>query len=545
MKKAFLVLMMMAVCGNAYSAELLVQAKPHWMDSLTEKEVLAMDESTRQNYEARTKIGDVIAVRPDGWAWGKEEGLPNYVVVKVPMTVEEAQKYEEQLVENVQYETVIDGKTEIQTTQVLKRRRKYAIPDAYVLTAKTSQILKRKRKYAIPDVYVSTAKTSEQTDVSIASKDVTAFKSAIIEKVGLSAEVKPPVKDTIKTDLQSFYKKHLQKYVAVARTFWIENAWAATQLKKTVCPSGCDYTALETCMNANEQNLVTADKYFDVEISGTWSSADTTAVTIHNYTTDSTRYINIYTTGNARHAGVYSTSKYRMYVKNGCISISGDNTYLTIDGLIINVYAEEDYTWVGSGISSTAIPQITIKNNVIKRTGSTLGAVSSGSGISWGGATYGGVLKAYNNIIYSFAKNGTAHDGLGIAFSQYNGTGYIYNNTIYNCDKGINQGNTSTGYTKNNIVQSSSNYDYSLEDAGSNNLDDDGTGDITATLDFVSKTAGSEDFHLAASDTAAIDAGADLSGTFTTDIDGTTRSGTWDIGADEYVATRRRMMLIQ
>jgi hypothetical protein len=37
------------------------------------------------------------------------------------------------------------------------------------------------------------------------------------------------------------------------------DCFAATQLKKTVKPSGGDYTSLEACVNANEQNLVTAD----------------------------------------------------------------------------------------------------------------------------------------------------------------------------------------------------------------------------------------------------------------------------------------------
>src|SRR3990167_10661052 len=94
--------------------------------------------------------------------------------------------------------------------------------------------------------------------------------------------------------------------------------WGATQLKKTVKPSGGDYTSLEACMNANEQDLVAADKYFDVEIDGTWSSADTTAVTIENYTTDATHYINIYTTATARHLGAWSTNYYMFALNNAC-----------------------------------------------------------------------------------------------------------------------------------------------------------------------------------------------------------------------------------
>lgn len=49
-----------------------------------------------------------------------------------------------------------------------------------------------------------------------------------------------------------------------------------------------------------------------------------------------------------------------------------------------------------------------------------------------------------------------------------------------------------------------------------------------------------DDFHLDSTDTGAVDYGTDLSGdanlAFTDDIDGNTRSGTWDVGADEIIA---------
>jgi hypothetical protein len=70
-----------------------------------------------------------------------------------------------------------------------------------------------------------------------------------------------------------------------------------------------------------------------------------------------------------------------------------------------------------------------------------------------------------------------------------------------------------------------------------NNISSDGTSPDDATSytyadQFVSTTSGSEDFHLK-SGADAIGVGTDLSGTFTTDIDGDTRSS-WDVGADEY-----------
>ncbi len=40
------------------------------------------------------KRGDIVVVKLDGWQWGKLEGPPKFVIVKIPgMTVEEAQKY--------------------------------------------------------------------------------------------------------------------------------------------------------------------------------------------------------------------------------------------------------------------------------------------------------------------------------------------------------------------------------------------------------------------------------------------------------------------
>ena len=55
------------------------------------------------------------------------------------------------------------------------------------------------------------------------------------------------------------------------------------------------------------------------------------------------------------------------------------------------------------------------------------------------------------------------------------------------------------------------------------------------TSNFTNVTAGSVDIHLVTG-SALIDAGTDLSGTFTIDINGATRSGTWDVGPDEFVA---------
>lgn len=57
------------------------------------------------------KRGDVVVVMNDGWPWGKSEGPPKFVIVKIPgMTVEEAQKY-------------IESEKDAPDSEVLTRRK--------------------------------------------------------------------------------------------------------------------------------------------------------------------------------------------------------------------------------------------------------------------------------------------------------------------------------------------------------------------------------------------------------------------------------------
>jgi len=128
------------------------------------------------------------------------------------------------------------------------------------------------------------------------------------------------------------------------------------------------------------------------------------------------------------------------------------------------------------------------------------------------------------------------------------GQGFVYSNTVSGCTKGIETSWQDT-VAKNNIAfnntddylgdyypgETSTNNAYSEgSDPGSNGLNITGNSSSDLFVDF-----GIDDFHLK-SGSVLIDAGADLSSdgylNFSDDIDGDNRSGTWDIGADEYVA---------
>lgn len=105
-------------------AELLVRASGHWLDSKTQAQVDAMSAGDRQSYNARSQVGDIIVVKPDGWVWGLEECLPTFIVVKLPGVSEEESKYYEQgLIDNTNPEH-----------PVLLKRRKYQVPSDIIQT---------------------------------------------------------------------------------------------------------------------------------------------------------------------------------------------------------------------------------------------------------------------------------------------------------------------------------------------------------------------------------------------------------------------------
>lgn len=206
---------------------------------------------------------------------------------------------------------------------------------------------------------------------------------------------------------------------------------------------------------------------------------------------------------------------------------------------------------------------------------------NSGSGINVAnsdGLTIG-PISIYNNLVYDNALDNDGGQNYGSEIragsSMSSSVVNIYNNTIYGPDTDggyqspyaacyIGSGNGSATYVvRNNIIYTIDDYCF-YDDGGiathSNNLfyrtsadtdahvyyggstyDRDGTAsDVTnweATAqktDPLFVTLGS-DFSLQVG-SPAIDNGTDLSGVFTTDYNGNTRSGTWDIGAYEYGA---------
>jgi hypothetical protein len=287
----------------------------------------------------------------------------------------------------------------------------------------------------------------------------------------------------------------------------------ATELKRVVSPSGGDYTSLEACLHANEKDLVAADQYFNIEISGDWTGApDTTPVTLHNYGTDATRNIRIYATDTAKHDGTYyKASAYQLRLSSGSFAIGSGGNYLHIYDVVFSGNNTNSYLfWEQSNFTGAIYERIIICN------------VSSGGYAAILGDTSNSQLR--NSIIY----NG----GRGVYGSA--STAYVYNCTVFGGSYGIRG-----VIAKNNYVGSTGTACYgSLTSGSSNNIGSDTTGDTdnqsSYSSYFTSVTGGAEDFHLRGNGTSLWGvAGTNLSAIFPGDMDSVTR-GAWDNGAFEF-----------
>ncbi len=279
------------------------------------------------------------------------------------------------------------------------------------------------------------------------------------------------------------------------------------------------------------------------KIDGAWTSADTTAVTIDGWTTDATNYIKIYTTTAARHDGKWNTGKYRLEVTaagNWEAALDASEDFVTIEGLQIQMTAVNKVTVNGIRVNPSDGGEIKISHNIIK---GVLSGTTSGFGIRDEYAATGTKTgKIWNNIVYDWINSGVAPAGISLAGVLW--THYVYNNTVYNCYYGIAVSGGGTAIAKNNIsYNNTDNYtgtftssDYNL--SGPTQTDAPGANSRQGvTVSFVSTTPGSEDFHLQSSDAGARNYGTSSVSEigFTDDIDGQTRSGIWDIGADEFI----------
>lgn len=155
-----------------------------------------------------------------------------------------------------------------------------------------------------------------------------------------------------------------------------------------------------------------------------------------------------------------------------------------------------------------------------------------------------GDLTIINSIVYG----ATNEEGINDASGQSGATSFICNNAVCKCDEGIQHYSSTPAHTaKNNLCQGNTTADYtdpSNIDTHSKNVSEDTTSPDASYQSLNCHDGNScfvdypnDDYRLTTGgdELDTLDDGDDLSGTFTDDIVGTTRS-TWYIGAFELVS---------
>lgn len=301
------------------------------------------------------------------------------------------------------------------------------------------------------------------------------------------------------------------------------------------------YHSLADWEGHENQDLDTGNNIAQVNCAG--STVDDHTCTIDGWTTSATDYIEIISEANPT-PGIYNVNSYH---RTAVVNVAEGNIYIR------NVYCKVISTnWAVTGAGVVGFVEFdSCYSHITATAGNNYDIYSVGTM----------ELRMYNCIAIN---DRAATNGRGFYINDDDITAYLYNCTGYTDDGPAFQMTAYTACTiKNCIGYSSDGASFGEADADKTPLvtycasDDDtadnwtGTGSIiNVTFHFVDTVSADRDLHLAAGDdSGCVDGGTNDPGTglFSDDIDGVTRSGTWDIGADEYVSAgaARRIIFIQ
>jgi hypothetical protein len=307
----------------------------------------------------------------------------------------------------------------------------------------------------------------------------------------------------------------------------------ATTVTKTIRASGGDYTTLsawEAGRQAVNANLVTADVIEVAECYDDWPSGLSNEVTVSGFTTDSTHYLLITVASGHRHDGTPQTGFYLKKTSAFAALVNLSQTYSFCE------YVDAENTSNASDANAFArsadATQFRYCIGKIGSAGSCYRVTNDGTTVdpaflcclAWGGNTGFGIRQAAASSSYYtvHAQNCIAANcTYGFVAGAYDSNGILKNCVAYN-NATENYHNTFSASSTNNATSTGS---------------DDAPGGSSVygitSSDFVD--ASNNDFHITTG-SALYEAGVDLSGTFTTDIDGDTWATTWSIGFDQPAA---------
>ncbi len=281
-------------------------------------------------------------------------------------------------------------------------------------------------------------------------------------------------------------------------------------ITKTVKSSGGDYTTLAAWDAGEAQDLTDAGG--DIAVADIYALQDTAIVSMSaSWVTSAACYVSMSVNAAARHAGKWDDAKYRLETTATAIA----NAYaghLRIDGFQIKITGG----WIGFYMPSPT-GDIRITNSIVILNDASAVGVQTGDAAN---------VKLNNVMFYAPTDAAPAYIGV---YQGSSGTLYAENCLIHSFAYGVYGGTGTTTFKNVGILNCATPV---LGTVGE-------TTDSTTVPTFVSEVG--RDFHLQAGDTIWKDQGTDLTADAgwvlaAVDIDGQARSGTWDIGPDEYVA---------
>ncbi len=268
------------------------------------------------------------------------------------------------------------------------------------------------------------------------------------------------------------------------------------------------------------------------------SGPDTTAVTINGWTTSGNNFIKIYTpfdietevNQSQRHLGVYDANKWSL--ENYLINYAND---VRLEGLQVKTGLKTSNTMIAAAAVSGVMR---VENCYLENTATGYGGIITNNITN--------SLQAIwlaNSILVSASTYNHAYSGT-VSNAKTGVTHLLYNNTLIGGQyANVYRGSgTIVGY--NNIVQRGSLGCFNgTSISGDYNISSDATAPGANSQRSVSLSfadSANKDYHLALTDTLAVNTGKDLSQDqylfFDNDIDRETRNVDlrgWDIGADE------------
>ena len=326
----------------------------------------------------------------------------------------------------------------------------------------------------------------------------------------------------------------IERYVNTASSAGGNGTTNATSGANRAYPSCAAWTAAEAT------NISVTNDIHKVHFEG--SSADTSECVLIGWTTSSTAYIWMITDAGVRHQGLWSTSAYRLEPTgdtNSLVLFTGAN-HVRVEGMQIGGSGTDSDNIIVSVIQSASV-DVRISHSIIRSTRSGTGQ----TGLYVSLDLNGGNVRVWNSVIYGLDGSGS----FGVKVYDGSTTIDFWNVTIADSTTGIDldagfatpQGRAQNVLFYNNTTDASGTFlagtDYNAADSGSIGYTVTGGGNshdrVSQTFTFVN--AGSNDYHLQSGDGGAKNFGLTdpSSGLFSDDIDLVSRSGTWDIGADE------------